>query len=52
MLISGDKILFDKVLFTETVPDSKNYTLIFKYIGSEHSPNITHAHFDVRNGVS
>lgn len=53
---AGDKILFEKVLFDqvkeESVAQSKNYTLIFKYMGSESSTNLTHAVFNVKNAVS
>lgn len=53
---AGDKVLFEKVLFDqakeEGVVRTKNYTLIFKYMGSESSTNITHAVFDVQNAVS
>lgn len=50
--ILGDKLLFEKVLFSKNLKQPKNYTLIFKYIGSEISSNITHAKFDVFNTVS
>lgn len=50
---SGDKLLFEKTLFNQTkdedVVKTKNFTLIFKYIGSETSPNITGAVFNVKN---
>lgn len=52
LAISGDKLLFEKVLFAKNLPLAKNYTLIFKYIGSEISPNISHAKFEVFNTVS
>lgn len=52
----GDKVLFEKVLFDQVKDEgfarSKNYTLIFKYIGSETSTNISHASFNVKNAVS
>lgn len=54
---AGDKVLFEKVLFDQAKEEegaarTKNYTLIFKYIGSESSTNITHAVFNVKNAVS
>lgn len=48
----GNKELFSKVLLDHHTPYPKNYTLIFKYIGSEWSPNITYAKFEVKNSVS
>ncbi|XP_031630808.1 uncharacterized protein LOC116345515 [Contarinia nasturtii] len=41
------KPLFEKVLFSQHLDQPKNYTLIFKYIASESSPNITFAKFEV-----
>lgn len=40
------------MLFSKNLPKPQNYTLIFKYIGSELSPNITYARFNVQNTVS
>lgn len=51
-----DKILYEKELFNQVKDEGfarpKNYTLIFKYIHSDESSNITHAVFDVQNAVS
>lgn len=49
--ISVDKMLFNKVLFSKNSPQPKNYTLIFKYIGAETSPNITYAKFNVQHNT-
>lgn len=49
--VLGAKVIYDKEIFAIDVPQPKNYTLIFKYIGSESSPNITYAIFNV-NTVS
>lgn len=51
-----DKILYEKELFNQVIDEgvarSKNYTLIFKYINSKESTEITHAVFNVQNAVS
>lgn len=52
----NDKILYEKELFNQVADEgfarSKNYTLIFKYINSEDSKDITYAVFNVQNAVS
>ncbi|XP_055316376.1 uncharacterized protein LOC129576024 [Sitodiplosis mosellana] len=49
---AGQKLLWSKELFRHNLPHPKNHTLIFKYIGSELSPNITYAKFEVKNATS
>lgn len=50
-----EKELFEKELFDqakdEGVVRSKNYTLIFKYIGDESTKKISRAVFNVQNAV-
>lgn len=48
----GDKALIEKQLFTRNDSLPKNYTIIFKYIASEQSPNITCAKINVQNAVN
>lgn len=49
---AGDKILFEKELFDRNETTPKNFSIIFKYIASRDSPNITYSQINVRNGVS
>lgn len=51
-IVLGLKVLYDKEIFATYVPQPKNYTIIFKYIGSESSPNISYAIFEVYDTVS
>lgn len=55
-MLLGDKVLYEKVIFDQTQDENiiqpKNFTIIFKYIGSETSPNISYAHFNVQNAVN
>lgn len=52
----GGKLLYNKELFNQVQDEgfarSKNYTLIFKYINSKDSVNVTYAVFNVQNAVS
>lgn len=49
-------MLLEKVLFDQSKEENdvktKNYTIIFKYIGADSSPNVSSAVFNVENAVS